>query len=89
MSLPPKHYPRNLEFQWAADPFDPRFRVKAPIGQLRWTPLGMLVQVYWWIQTHEQIGASAPLMNSIRETLIRECPDTLEFLERQQHEQQK
>lgn len=65
---PPKHKPKQkpvhpIEVAFAADPFDPRFYEGS--ADRRLTPLGMLVQSFWYI----------------RQQLMVACPDAVEFLE--------
>lgn len=84
MKGPPRHYPRNLNTQFAADPLDRRMHAASP-GREH-TPLGLLVELWHWYQTHrEECGpAFEPMAVSIEECLRREAPDAVEFLEKMQ-----
>lgn len=79
----PKYIPKKrdpFDDFFAADPFDPRFRKLAAIKDMRWTPLGILVQWFWWMRKHPD-PAFTPILDSVRECLNHECPDTLSYLE--------
>lgn len=88
----PFHVPRGDghtgcldDFAFAADPFDLRFRRLAPIADMRWTALGLLVQWYWWMRQRPD-PAFTPILDSVRECMRIECPDTLEFLEKHEND---
>ncbi len=80
MIKPPGYYPPNLDFQFAADVFDPRFVDRTP--QRKFTALGVCVNVWHWYQTHQDECGPAiqPLITTIYQLLERECPDQLEQL---------
>jgi hypothetical protein len=80
MNKPPGYYPPNLDFQFAADVFDLRFVDRT--AQRNLTPLGVLLNVWYWYEKHEKECGPAfkPIQASIRELLEREAPDQLEQL---------
>lgn len=81
MRSPPIFYPKNLDKQFASDPFDDRMHT-AGSGRPH-TSLGLLLEAWHWYITHKQACGVAfePIANSIREHLHRECPDALQELE--------
>lgn len=77
MRPPPRHIPRTLAKQFAADPFDRRMHA-ASAGREH-TPLGLLVEIVHWYRTHQaECGpAFGPIVRSAEECLRREAPDAL------------
>ena len=61
-SLPPPYRPpspiRPAMWQNAADAFDPRMRRGETIGEMEWTPLASLMQIY--LLTKRQLQREAP-----------------------------
>jgi len=80
VSGPPKHYPRNLDLRFAADPFDIRMHRNSPNREH--TALGLLVELFYWCRMNDVPPAFAPMLNSVKACLSRECPDALAELER-------
>jgi hypothetical protein len=79
---PPKHYPKNLDLRFGADPFDPRMHRNSSIREH--TPLGLLFEVFLWCRAHDVPPAFAPMLASIEACLQRECSDALTELEKWQ-----
>ena len=78
---PPKFYPRDLSRQFAADPFDARYHESGP--KRPHTPLGLLVEILSWYQTHKEDCGPAfqPIANEVRSCLEKNCPATLKEIE--------
>lgn len=78
MKGPPKHYPKNLDRYFAADPFDARMHQTGPTRDH--TPLGLLIEIRHWYLEHEADCGPAfkPIINSIEDCLNRECPEMLQ-----------
>lgn len=77
--------PGDVDFQFAADPFDPRYKYPSDhddaAKQRKLTPLGVLVEIDAWCRRHEaaiqNVEAFKPLVASVRACLHRElCEDT-------------
>lgn len=75
MRPPPKHYPRTLDVQFAADPFDPRMHHGGP--QREHTPLGLIVEAWAWMRQHEAEipPAMLPMYRSFYELIQRDAPE--------------
>lgn len=83
---PPKHkatHPKNLEFEFASDPFDERFKYPSDHGyedlRGKLTPLGLLVEIEKWSRRYEKqikgVSAFEPLLENVRECIAREAYD--------------
>lgn len=81
-SPPPSIFPRSLDLIFAADPYDPRF-ISLGAGRCL-TPLGAVVNAWYWLKSNPM--TDTPLFAPMRATFLavmkRECPDTLQELEK-------
>jgi hypothetical protein len=80
----PKHYPRDLSLQFAADPFDKRMRTPGPQGHLVHTPLGLLLEIHEWLrQNPKEIPPSfRPILKSVEQLLQQRVPAELQRLQK-------
>jgi len=77
---PPTYYPPDLEFCFAADTFDKRFRYTTAGREL--TPLGAVINAWYWYRENQAACGPAfkPIAATLEATIKRECPDQLEQL---------
>jgi len=85
LSAPPVHRPRRLvtlDFEFAADPFDPRMHRDSPNREH--TVLGLLIEIWAWVRNHPDSVPPelVPVFNSIDSLLRREAAADIKELER-------
>lgn len=74
MTPPPFKRKETLDFQFGADPFDPRFVSNTAGREL--TDLGLLVEIWSWVQKNHKQNL-LPIFNSLEVHLMRKCPDEI------------
>jgi hypothetical protein len=84
LTRPPLHRPKRLltlDYEFAADPFDPRMHRGSPNREH--TVLGLLVEIWAWVQKHPECVPAdlVPVFNSIDSLLRREAAETIKELE--------
>lgn len=75
---PPRYIPKQLDTQFASDPFDPRF-IQGGTKDRHLTSLGIVVEL-WFYYHKNSITEPAGIIRSLEECMLRECPKVLKEL---------